>query len=134
MYAIRSYYGFGKQSVLFEEGVIRGHDFETVEPFDAGKITEEASRSWYENGASLSPYEGETQPYYTDLNPDGTLKTEGKYSWLKAPRYGGEVMEVGPLARMIVGVAKNSPVIVITSYSIHYTKVYDLCASHRYWC
>jgi quinone-reactive Ni/Fe-hydrogenase large subunit len=104
-------YRFAKQSVLFEDGIIRGHDFDRVEPFDPSKITEEASRSWYGNDAPLSPYEGETEPFYTDLNDDGTLKTEGKYSWVKAPRYGGEVMEVGPLARMVVGYAKHSPVI-----------------------
>jgi len=104
-------YRFGKQSVLFESGVIKGHDFGNIAPFDAAKITEEASRSWYENNEPLSPYEGETTPFYTDLNEDGTLKSEGKYSWVKAPRYDGEVMEVGPLARMIIGYSKNSPVI-----------------------
>lgn len=104
-------YRFGKGKVLFEQGVIRGHDFEHLEPFNPLKITEEASRSWYGNDEPLSPYEGETTPFYTDLNGDGTLKSEGKYSWIKAPRYGGEVMEVGPLARMIVGYAAHSGVI-----------------------
>lgn len=104
-------YRFGTQQQLFESGVVRGHDFETVEPFDESKITEEASRSWYENDAPLSPYIGETTPFYTDLNDDGTLKSEGKYSWVKAPRYDGEVMEVGPLARMSIGYAKKSPII-----------------------
>ncbi len=104
-------YRFGKDSVLFESGVMYNHDFSKVEPFDSSKITEEASRSWYDNDAPLSPYEGETNPFYTDLNDDGTLKSEGKYSWVKAPRYDGEVMEVGPLARMIVGYVKNAPTI-----------------------
>ena len=104
-------YRFGKQSLLFEEGVVRAHDFSRIEPFDPSKITEEASRSWYENDEPLSPYAGDTTPHYTDLNDDGTLKTEGKYSWLKAPRYEGEVMEVGPLARMVIGTAKHSPII-----------------------
>jgi quinone-reactive Ni/Fe-hydrogenase large subunit len=104
-------YRFGKQQQLFEGGIVRGHDFDALEPFDESKITEEASRSWYENNAAYPPYKGETIPFYTDLNEDGTLKSEGKYSWVKAPRYGGEVMEVGPLARMIVGVLKKSPVI-----------------------
>ncbi|DAB38049.1 MAG TPA: hydrogenase 2 large subunit, partial [Sulfuricurvum kujiense] len=104
-------YRFGKQQQLFENGVIKGHNFENIEPFDPSKITEEASRSWYENDAPLSPYDGETTPFYTDLNEDGSLKTEGKYTWVKAPRYDGNVMEVGPLARMIVGYVKNSPVI-----------------------
>ncbi len=104
-------YRFGMQQQLFESGVVRGHNFETIEPFDELKITEEASRSWYENDEPLSLYEGETKPFYTDLNEDGTLKTEGKYSWVKAPRYDNNVMEVGPLARMIVGVVKKSPII-----------------------
>ncbi|MBN2869376.1 MAG: nickel-dependent hydrogenase large subunit [Campylobacterales bacterium] len=104
-------YAFGNGSMLFEEGVIRGHNFDEVASFDPAKITEEASRAWYENDAPLSPYEGETVPFYTDLNEDGTLKSEGKYSWIKAPRYEGDVMEVGPLARMSVGYAKNSPTI-----------------------
>ncbi len=105
-------YRFGKQQQLFESGVIKGHNFDTLESFDESKITEEASRSWYENDTALTPYDGATTPFYTDLNDDGTLKSEGKYSWVKAPRYDGEVMEVGPLARMIVGVVKKSPVIV----------------------
>ncbi len=104
-------YRFGKQSVLFEKGVVYGHDFSRVEPFEAAKITEEASRSWYAREEPLSPFEGETEPFYTDLNEDGTLKTEGKYSWIKAPRYDGKAMEVGPLARMVVGYAAHSPTV-----------------------
>lgn len=104
-------YRFGGKEELFTGGVIREHDFDSIEPFDPSHITEEASRSWYENDAPRSPYEEDTVPFYTDLNDDGTLKSEGKYSWVKAPRYQGEPMEVGPLARMIMGVSKNSRVI-----------------------
>ena len=36
------------------------------------------------------------------------LDTENKYSWIKSPLYDDEKrMEVGPLARMIVGVARG---------------------------
>lgn len=104
-------YRFGNQDQLFESGVITGHNFAAIEPFDPDKITEEASRSWYEEDAACSPYDQTTVPFYTDLNGDGTLKSEGKYSWVKSPRYEGKVMEVGPVARMIVGSIKNSPVI-----------------------
>ncbi|MGZ8548865.1 MAG: nickel-dependent hydrogenase large subunit [Sulfuricurvum sp.] len=104
-------YRFGGKEQLFEGGIITGHDFDEIEPFDSSKITEEVSRSWYENDIPTSPYDQETTPFYTDLNEDGTLKSEGKYSWIKAPRYEGKVMEVGPVARMIVGVVKNSKVI-----------------------
>jgi Ni,Fe-hydrogenase I large subunit len=34
-------------------------------------------------------------------------ETSAKYSWIKAPRYGGEAMEVGPLARMLVAYASG---------------------------
>ena len=36
-------------------------------------------------------------------------QTNQKYSWLKAPRYDGEVMEVGPLARLLVAYAAGVP-------------------------
>jgi len=104
-------YRFGKDRQLFEGGVVLGHDFGSVETFDDVYITEEASRSWYADDAAVSPYEGRTEPHYTDLNDDGTLKTEGKYSWVKAPRYKGRPMEVGPLSRMLVGYLKDSEVI-----------------------
>ena len=37
------------------------------------------------------------KPPYDQLNVDG------KYSWLKTPRWNGHAMEVGPLARLLVG-------------------------------
>jgi quinone-reactive Ni/Fe-hydrogenase large subunit len=104
-------YRFGKAQTLFESGVVVAHDFEKIAPFDEKYITEEASRSWYEDEAPISPYDETTFPLYTDLNEDGTLKTEGKYSWIKAPRYNGMPMEVGPLSRMLIGYARDSKVI-----------------------
>lgn len=88
-------YTFENANLLFESGVIYDHDFETIQEFDEHKITEEVERAWYKND----------EPYYTDLNEDGTLKTErkdDKYSWIKAPRYDGKTMESGPLARVLI--------------------------------
>lgn len=88
-------YCFDNENLLFENGVIYGHDFENIEAFDEHKITEEVERAWYKDD----------EPYYTDLNEDGTLKTanaEDKYSWIKAPRYDGKTMESGPLARVMI--------------------------------
>jgi Ni,Fe-hydrogenase I large subunit len=49
---------------------------------------------------------GETSPKYTGPKPPfDFLDVDKKYSWLKAPRYDGKPMEVGPLARMVVGYA-----------------------------
>jgi Ni,Fe-hydrogenase I large subunit len=69
-------------------GVIINGKLETL---DTGKIREYVSNSHYSSTSDLHPYEGQTTP-----SPD-----KG-YSWLKAPRYDGKPMEVGPLARVMV--------------------------------
>jgi hydrogenase large subunit len=60
---------------------------------DPGKITEDVESSWYDSRSHLHPSRGESAP-----NPH----KEGAYSWLKAPRYDGDVYEVGPLARVAI--------------------------------
>jgi len=84
-----------------------------LDPMDPEQITEQIARSWYgyTNGdaAALHPYNGETTAEYTGpKTPYQWLQTDEKYSWLKAPRYDGEVMEVGPLARVLVASAAGS--------------------------
>jgi hydrogenase large subunit len=70
-----------------------------VEEVDPQKISEQVRRSWYEDASSgLNPADGETAP-----NPH----KDGAYSWLKAPRYDGEVYEVGPLARLAIAYARG---------------------------
>ena len=57
---------------------------------------------------SLHPWEGETSPKYTGPKPPyKQLDENAKYSWLKSPRWKGNAMEVGPLARMLVGYASG---------------------------
>ena len=84
-----------------------------VDPADAGQIQEQIAHSWYEYSAgkeSLHPWEGETKPKYTGPKPPFTqLDENAKYSWLKAPRWKGNAMEVGPLSRMLVGFASGRP-------------------------
>ncbi len=56
------------------------------------KISEHVKNSWYaDSTTNLNPKAGITEPLY----PKGDA-----YSWLKAPRYVKNPMEVGPLARM----------------------------------
>jgi quinone-reactive Ni/Fe-hydrogenase large subunit len=96
---------------LFPKGLILNRDLSKVLPIDPMKITEEIAHSWYTyegDQVALHPFEGQTNPQYTGLEADGKLKVEGKYSWLKSPRYDGIAVEVGPLARFIVGYAADS--------------------------
>lgn len=96
-------YGIDEKRTLFSSGVIYEHDFSNIHAFESTKITEEVKQAWYS--------EDEKQvPFYTDLNEDGTLKTEktDKYSWIKAPRYDGNTMETGPLARVFISYMDDS--------------------------
>jgi len=89
---------------LFCSGVIHNHDFDNVEDFNEEKISEEIDRAWYKNNSLDNDVE------YTDLHEDGSLKTQmndDKYSWIKAPRYDGEVMETGPLARVLINYSRG---------------------------
>ncbi|NNF27252.1 MAG: nickel-dependent hydrogenase large subunit [Gemmatimonadetes bacterium] len=90
-------------------GIIRNRDLANVETLDPSLITESVTHSWYEDGGSpLHPYQGETNPNYTGPEPPyERLDTDGKYSWLKSPRYDGVPMEVGPLARMLVAYGRG---------------------------
>ena len=65
----------------------------------ADNIVEGIAHSWYEGNGERHPYEGETVPNYTDFQEDG------KYSWIKSPRFQDRVMQVGPLAQVLVGAA-----------------------------
>jgi Ni,Fe-hydrogenase I large subunit len=98
---------------LFPGGVIRAGSLQ-VEPFDPAGVAESVARSWFrydgaDGGATaLPPWQGETIPDYTGPEPPFShLDVAGKYSWLKAPRYQGMAVEVGPLARLLVGYASG---------------------------
>jgi len=76
---------------LFKSGVV-SPDLQ-AEPFAKENITEDLKHSWYANSDSgKNPAQGETKPQ---------LKKKEAYSFIKSPRYKGEVCELGPLARMV---------------------------------
>jgi [NiFe] hydrogenase large subunit/hydrogenase large subunit len=81
---------------------------------DHAKVAEYVTHSWYSyaggDEAGLHPWKGETEPNYTGPKPPfDWLTTEGKYSWLKTPRYDDAPMEVGPLARTLIAYAAGRP-------------------------
>ena len=60
---------------------------------DPEQIREDVGSSRFGSATGKHPSQGETRP-----DP----RKSGAYSWIKAPRYQGNVMEVGPLARVMV--------------------------------
>ena len=100
--------GFYKAALLFPSGLVLDGDLTKLHKLDPSKITEDVTHAWYKGtGKPEHPYEGTTIPEYTGLKEgeDGYkyLKTDEKYSWIKSPRYNNKAVEVGPLARMVVG-------------------------------
>jgi Ni,Fe-hydrogenase I large subunit len=94
-------------SYYLPQGIILSKNIGEVLPYDQQMIKEYITHSWYEYDAGdqtgLHPYEGETKPKYSGPpTPWEYLQGEDKYTWMKAPRYNGMPMEVGPLARMLV--------------------------------
>jgi len=114
--------GFYQSALLFPQGVVLNGDLSTLHPFDQSKVAEDVTHAWYKGNRPLHPYEGQTKPNYTGLEEkeDGYkyLKTDEKYSWVKSPIYDDTRMEVGPLARMVVGVAAKDE--RITKYVMNF--------------
>ena len=86
---------------------------------DLNEIQEFVDHSWYrypDAGKGLHPWEGITEQAFElskgsvgDKTKFEWLGADGTYSWIKSPRWKGHMMEVGPLSRLVMGVAKNVP-------------------------
>jgi hydrogenase large subunit len=101
--------------MMLPRGAILNRDLSTIHEVDlrAEKEVEEyVSRSWYDysggKDVGLHPWKGETTLNYTGPEPPYQyLDVDKSYSWLKSPRWKGNAMEVGPLARCLMLYAKG---------------------------
>ncbi len=104
---------FGKKDELFMPGgVIWKRKIDNVKDFDQKNVSEYVTRSWYtysdDQAKAKHPFDGETNPKYTGPNPPyDFLDVDGKYSWIKAPRYEDKPVEVGPLARVLIAYGRG---------------------------
>lgn len=112
---------YSAANLLLPRGAIINGDLSKVHEVDLSdpeQIKEFVPHSWYkyqDDMAGLHPWEGVTEPNFK-LGPktkgDRTniqeLDEAAKYSWIKAPRWNGHAMEVGPLARYVVGYAQGN--------------------------
>ena len=112
---------YGAGNLMMPRGAIVDGNLSEVQEVDLGKldeIKEYVTHSWYQYGdeqKGLHPFEGETVPNFDIGNAKGTktrieaVDESAKYSWVKAPRWNGHAMEVGPLARFVVGYVQGIP-------------------------
>jgi len=104
---------------MFDQGVIMNGDLAGVTDINPDLIKEDVTHAWYKADGAQHPYDGTTVPDYTGFVERDTvygklptLDGDGKYSWVKSPRYDDEPMEVGPLASLLVSYAKGNKVVV----------------------
>ncbi|HEY2774970.1 MAG TPA: nickel-dependent hydrogenase large subunit [Candidatus Binatia bacterium] len=69
------------------------------DPWLRDNVVEDVTHAWYNGKGAKAPFQGETIPHYTDFEDDG------KYSWVKAPRFQGQPAQVGPLSSVLVAYA-----------------------------
>ncbi|MEQ1713314.1 MAG: nickel-dependent hydrogenase large subunit, partial [Hyphomicrobium sp.] len=113
---------YSPKNLMMPSGAIINGNLKEVHPVDLrdpGQIQEFVPHSWYkypDESKGLHPWDGITEPNYAlGSKTKGTstnilqLDESAKYSWIKAPRWRGNAMEVGPLARYVVGYAQGHP-------------------------
>ncbi len=112
---------YSAKNLLMPRGAIINGDLSKVHEVDLAdheQIREFVPHSWYkypDESRGLHPWEGITEPHYS-LGPNTkgsrtniqALDENAKYSWIKAPRWRGHAMEVGPLARYVIGYAQGN--------------------------
>jgi hydrogenase large subunit len=106
-----------RDTFKFPSGVILNKDLSKVHNLDLRDlktVEEYVNSSWYDysgdGNEGKHPWVGETKINYTGPKPPYThLEVDKKYSYIKTPRWKGQAMEVGPLARTLIGYASGRP-------------------------
>ena len=111
---------YGPDNLLIPRGAIVNGNLKEVldvDLRDPAQVQEFVDHSWYrypDENEGLHPWVGITDPNFKlGPNTKGTktdiqqLDEDAKYSWIKAPRWRGHAMEVGPLSRFTIGYAKG---------------------------
>ncbi len=89
-------------------GTIMNGDLSTFKPISKfgdeylrDNVEESIARAWYDGDWQRHPWEEETVPKFTGWDEND------RYSWVKAPRFDGKPMQVGPLAQVLMGLASG---------------------------
>ncbi|AAU38968.1 hydrogenase 2 large subunit [[Mannheimia] succiniciproducens] len=111
-------------------GYLQNFDLNTFRPITQQKdnfvvqgIKESGKHAWYEDDEALAPWAGLTRPKYTQWDENG------KYSWVKAPSFYDDVVEVGPLAYLLTNLAAKNE--VTTKHFNELKSIYDQLAGRN---
>jgi len=111
---------YSNNSLALPSGVILNGDLTKVYDVDLKdpeQVQEWVTHSWYkyaDESKGLHPFDGTTEPNFVlgkDTKGSRTnieaVDEAAKYSWVKSPRWKGNAVEVGPLARYLVAYARG---------------------------
>lgn len=110
---------YDKSTDQLPGGVILDDNWDNVmeiDPRDPSHIQEFVDHSWYkypDESKGLHPWDGITEANFDVSSAKGTatnieeLDEAAKYSWIKAPRWKGHAVEVGPLSRYTLAYAQG---------------------------
>jgi hydrogenase large subunit len=112
---------YDKSTDQLPGGVILNGNWDEVlpiDPRDPEQVQEFVDHSWYsypDETKGLHPWDGITEANYDPTGPNFKGKTNNieqldesaKYSWIKAPRWKGHAVEVGPLSRYTLAYAQG---------------------------
>jgi len=110
---------YDKSTDQLPGGVILNGNWDEIHPIDPRdptQVQEFVDHSWYsypDETKGLHPWDGITEPNYDPKGPNfkgatnniEQLDESAKYSWIKAPRWKGHAVEVGPLSRYTLAYA-----------------------------
>ncbi len=116
-FPMQGYNNTDNSTFKFPSGVILNKDLSKVHNLDLRElktVEEYVNNSWYDYSGDANggkhPWSGETNIHYTGPKPPYKhLDVDKKYSYIKTPRWKGQAMEVGPLARVLIGYASGRP-------------------------
>jgi hydrogenase large subunit len=110
------------KSLLMPRGAILGGNLKEIHKVDLkdlSMIQEHVNHSWYkypDETKGLHPWDGVTEPSFVlgkgtkgSRTKIENIDESAKYSWVKSPRFKGQPMEVGPLARYVMYYAMGIP-------------------------
>ncbi len=116
---------YDKSTDQLPGGVILNDNWDEVfpiDPADPEQVQEFVTHSWYkypDESKGLHPWDGITEANYelgaktkgtrTDIKE---LDESAKYSWIKAPRWRGHAVEVGPLSRYVLAFAQGNEYVI----------------------
>lgn len=84
-----------------------------VDPQQVQEFVDHARYRYPNDQVGRHPFDGITDPWYNPGDVKGSdtniqqLNEQERYSWIKAPRWRGNAMEVGPLARTLIAYHKG---------------------------